>query len=128
MIPLSGPDYFSIVFEGRNVVTQVKYLIKVLKQVNEKKKIKREMKVLQNLAGGPDIITLLDVVRDPVSKYMHNLDFKVLYPCFSDLDVRYLLYVWACQGAFLGCDYVLLYGVSNDVWIGVGFLSFHIEM
>lgn len=30
----------------------------------KKKKIKREIKILQNLSGGPNIIGLLDVVRD----------------------------------------------------------------
>jgi len=35
----------------------------VLKPV-KKKKIKREIKILQNLAGGPNVISLLDVVRD----------------------------------------------------------------
>ena len=41
-----------------------KCVIKVLKPV-KKKKIKREIKILQNLAGGPNIVSLLDVVRDP---------------------------------------------------------------
>lgn len=30
----------------------------------KKKKIKREIKILQNLSGGPNIVALLDVVRD----------------------------------------------------------------
>lgn len=32
----------------------------------KKKKIKREIKILQNLRGGPNIINLLDIVKDPV--------------------------------------------------------------
>lgn len=40
-----------------------KCVIKVLKPV-KKKKIKREIKILQNLSGGPNIVALLDVVRD----------------------------------------------------------------
>jgi serine/threonine protein kinase len=55
----------------------------ILKPV-KKKKIKREIKILQNLVGGPNIITLLDIVRDPQSKtpslvfeYVDNEDFKV---------------------------------------------------
>jgi len=36
----------------------------VLKPV-KKKKIKREIKILMNLSGGPNVINLLDVVRDP---------------------------------------------------------------
>lgn len=39
-------------------------VIKVLKPI-KKKKVKRELKVLSNLRGGPNIIELLDVVRDP---------------------------------------------------------------
>jgi casein kinase II subunit alpha len=70
----------------------------VLKPV-KKKKIKREIKILQNLAGGPNIVALLDVVRDSASKipsliteYVHNVDFKVLYPRFTDYDVRYYMF------------------------------------
>jgi casein kinase II subunit alpha len=69
----------------------------VLKPV-KKKKIKREIKILQNLAGGPNIVALLDVVRDPLSKipsliteYVNNVDFKALYPRFSDIDVRFYM-------------------------------------
>lgn len=54
-------------FEGINVTSEDKCIIKVLKPV-KKKKIKREIKILQNLAGGPNVIGLLDVVRDPQSK------------------------------------------------------------
>merc|ERR1711865_965614 len=56
-----------------------------------KKKIKREIKILQNMCGGTNIIQLLDVVRDPHSKtpslifeHVNNTDFKVLYYCHSN--------------------------------------------
>lgn len=84
-------------FEGIHIVNDDKCIIKVLKPV-KKKKIKREIKILQNLAGGPNVIALLDVVRDPSSKipslvteYIHNVDFKVLYPRFTDFDVRFYI-------------------------------------
>lgn len=51
-------------FEGINITNGEKCVIKVLKPV-KKKKIKREIKILQNLTGGPNIISLLDIVRDP---------------------------------------------------------------
>jgi casein kinase II subunit alpha len=80
-----------------NIVNAEKCIIKVLKPV-KKKKIKREIKILQNLAGGPNIVQLLDVVRDPTSKIpslvmeaVNNIDFKVLYPRFEDYDVRYYM-------------------------------------
>lgn len=62
-----GRGKYSEVFEGINVAgasAAEKCIIKVLKPV-KKKKIKREIKILQNLAGGPNVVGLLDVVRDP---------------------------------------------------------------
>lgn len=59
-----GRGKYSEVFEGINVVNDETCIIKVLKPV-KKKKIKREIKILQNLAGGPNVVGLLDVVRDP---------------------------------------------------------------
>lgn len=58
-----GRGKYSEVFEGINVVNYQKCVVKVLKPV-KKKKIKREIKILQNLAGGPNVVALLDVVRD----------------------------------------------------------------
>jgi casein kinase II subunit alpha len=61
--------------------------------------IKREIKILQNLYGGPNIVKLLDVVRDDDSKtpslifeYVNNTDFRVLYPTLSDYDIRYYIF------------------------------------
>lgn len=61
--------------------------------------IKREIKILQNLCGGPNIIKLLDIVRDQQSKtpslvfeYVNNTDFKVLYPTLTDYDTRYYIH------------------------------------
>ena len=72
--------------------------------------IKREIKILQNLCGGPNIIKLLDIVRDPQSKtpslifeYVNNIDFKVLYPTLTEHDIRYYIYellkvnAWCCH-------------------------------
>lgn len=59
-----GRGKYSEVFEGINITNGEKCVIKVLKPV-KKKKIKREIKILQNLAGGPNVVGLLDVVRDP---------------------------------------------------------------
>lgn len=93
-----GRGKYSEVFEGYNIVNNKKCIIKVLKPV-KKKKIKREIKILQNLAGGSNVIALLDVVRDPQSKtpslifeHVNNTDFRNLYPCFQDYDVRYYIF------------------------------------
>jgi casein kinase II subunit alpha len=92
-----GRGKYSEVFEGLNIMYNTKCVIKILKPV-KKKKIKREIKILQNLCGGTNIIKLLDVVRDPQTKtpslifeYVDNVDFKVLYPTLSDYDVRYYM-------------------------------------
>jgi casein kinase II subunit alpha len=94
----TGRGKYSEVFEGINVVNYQKCVIKVLKPV-KKKKIKREIKILQNLAGGPNVVALLDVVRDSQSKtpslifeYVNNTDFRTLYPRFTDYDVRFYVY------------------------------------
>ncbi|BAS86517.1 Os03g0762000 [Oryza sativa Japonica Group] len=50
-----GRGKYSEVFEGINVNNNEKCIIKILKPV-KKKKIKREIKILQNLCGGPNIV------------------------------------------------------------------------
>jgi len=93
-----GRGKYSEVFEGINVTSNEKCVIKILKPVM-KKKIKREIRILQNLCGGPNVVQLLDVVRDPASKtpslifeYINNTDFKTLYPTFTDQDIRFYIY------------------------------------
>lgn len=97
VLPCSHPMYVQKVFEGVNVHNTQKCIIKILKPV-KKKKIKREIKILQNISSGPNVIKLLDVVRDPDSKtpclvfeYVNNQDFKTLYPSLSDYDIRYYI-------------------------------------
>ena len=65
----------------------------------KKKKIKREIKILENLKGGTNIITLQAVVKDPMSRtpalvfeHVNNTDFKQLYQTLTDYDIRYYLY------------------------------------
>ncbi|KAK9760689.1 Casein kinase II subunit alpha [Basidiobolus ranarum] len=93
-----GRGKYSEVFEGVDIEKNRKVVIKVLKPVR-KKKIKREIKILQNLAGGINVINLYDVVRDPQSKtpslifeQVNNIDFKILYPKFTDYDVRFYIF------------------------------------
>eukprot|EP01119_Soliformovum_irregulare_P003467 TRINITY_DN1400_c0_g1_i2.p1 TRINITY_DN1400_c0_g1~~TRINITY_DN1400_c0_g1_i2.p1 ORF type:complete len:348 (+),score=49.27 TRINITY_DN1400_c0_g1_i2:197-1240(+) len=93
-----GRGKYSEVFEGVNVTNTEKCVIKILKPV-KKKKIRREIKILQNLCGGPNIIQLLDVTRDPATKTpslifesINNTDFKVLYPTLTDFDIRYYIF------------------------------------
>ena len=93
-----GRGKYSEVYEGINVTNDKRVVIKILKPV-KKKKIKREIKVLQNLKGGPNIVKLVDVVRDPSSKspciiteWINNVDYKTLFPTLTDEDIRYYIY------------------------------------
>ncbi|PIA33181.1 hypothetical protein AQUCO_04200145v1 [Aquilegia coerulea] len=84
-----GRGKYSEVFEGFHCTNNEKCVIKILKPVKKKK----------NLCGGPNIVKLLDIVRDQQSKtpslifeYVNNTDFKVLYPTLTDYDTRYYIY------------------------------------
>lgn len=78
-----GRGKYSEVFKGVVVEPEEKFcVIKILKPV-KKKKIQREIKILQNLQGGTNIIGLLDVIKDPktatpslIFEYVENTDFK----------------------------------------------------
>jgi len=92
-----GRGKYSEVFEAINITNNEKCVIKILKPV-KKKKIKREIKILENLRNGTNIINLLAIVKDPVSRtpalvfeYVNNTDFKTLYSTFTDLDIRYYI-------------------------------------
>uniref|UniRef100_A0A3B3TQC3 non-specific serine/threonine protein kinase n=1 Tax=Poecilia latipinna TaxID=48699 RepID=A0A3B3TQC3_9TELE len=92
-----GRGKYSEVFEAINITNNEKVVVKILKPV-KKKKIKREIKILENLRGGPNIISLLDIVKDPVVRlalvfeHVNNTDFKQLYQTLSDFDIRFYMY------------------------------------
>ncbi|KAM9493346.1 casein kinase II subunit alpha isoform 2-T3 [Clarias gariepinus] len=106
-----GRGKYSEVFEAINITNNEKVVVKILKPV-KKKKIKREIKILENLRGGPNIITLLDIVKDPVSRtpalvfeHVNNTDFKQLYQTLSDYDIRFYMY-----------EILKMYDYSLDMW------------
>eukprot|EP00913_Durusdinium_trenchii_P024144 g22671.t1 len=77
-----GRGKYSEVFTGFHVPTNKKCVIKILKPV-KKKKIKREIKILQNATGGPNIVELLDV---------RGLMLRTLYPKLTPYDIKFYLY------------------------------------
>jgi len=90
-----GRGKYSEVFTGVNVLNDSECVIKVLKPVKIKK-IHREIKILKNLTGGPNVVRLFDVVRDSASKIpalvfekVNNVDFRVLYPKFTIEDIKF---------------------------------------
>ena len=93
-----GRGKYSEVFEGVAMRSGAPCTIKVLKPVKQKK-IFREITVLQDLVGAPNIVQLLDVVCEPdtatpclVQEYVDNVDFRELYPTLSDHDVRFYMF------------------------------------
>lgn len=95
-----GRGKYSDVYEGINSENDNYIVIKILKPV-KKTKIRREIKILDTLRGGPNVIKLIDVVRDQESKtpalIMEYVDtaeigFRELYNQFTDNDVRFYMY------------------------------------
>ncbi|CAG59377.1 CKA2 [Nakaseomyces glabratus] len=90
-----GRGKYSEVFSGKCITNDQPCVIKVLKPV-KMKKIYRELKILTNLTGGPNVIGLLDIVQDQASKIpalifeeVKNADFRTLYPSFTLQDLQY---------------------------------------
>tara|TARA_B100001250_G_scaffold406944_1_gene426845 strand:- start:1472 stop:2527 length:1056 start_codon:yes stop_codon:yes gene_type:complete len=90
-----GRGRYSEVFKGKHVQKGNNCVIKMLKPV-KKKKIFREVKILQALIGAKNVIQLLDLVKDEknhipclVFEYVDNTNFRELYPTFSHSDCVY---------------------------------------
>ncbi|CAR26698.1 ZYRO0B16038p [Zygosaccharomyces rouxii] len=90
-----GRGKYSEVFSGKSVINNQPCVVKVLKPV-KMKKIYRELKILTNLTGGPNVVGLLDIVQDPGSKIpalifeeIKNVDFRTLYPLLKLSDMQY---------------------------------------
>ena len=95
-----GSGKYSDVFVGINTLNNELIAIKILKPVKEYK-IKREVKVLQTLKGGINIINLIDVTKHPITndptlimEYIDTGDLNKyeLYKTFTDHDIRFYMY------------------------------------
>ena len=93
-----GRGKYSEVYEGVSVINHQRVVIKILKPVRTNK-VQREVSILQKLKGGPNIIHLLDVVKDRgsntpslIMEHVNNADFRTLYPKLTDFEIRYYIY------------------------------------
>lgn len=93
-----GRGKYSEVFEAVHDPTKETVVLKVLKPV-KKKKIKREIKILDILKGGTNIIKLLAVIHNEplqltalVFERIHNEDFKHIYLKLTEHDIRFYVY------------------------------------
>lgn len=95
------------VFEGIDSSNEDVVVIKVLKPI-AKKKIKREIKILRNLSGGPNVVGLVDVVRDHASRshslvmeHVQSVDWRDLYRVLTELEIKQYVFqvlrVCTCQ-------------------------------
>ncbi len=114
LIKRLGRGKYSEVFDGIDTSDNVRCVVKILKPV-KKVKIKREIKILQSLSRGPNIVRLYDVVKDPathtpslVFEHVENTDFRTLYPLLTDFDVRYYVYE-----ILLALDYAHSQGIMH---------------
>ncbi|GMM47263.1 casein kinase 2 catalytic subunit [Pichia kluyveri] len=90
-----GRGKYSEVFTGICLLNNQNCVVKVLKPV-KLKKIFREIKILQNLNNGINIVNLYDILQDKDSQIpalifekVNNIDFRILYPKFSINDIKF---------------------------------------
>ncbi|KAF7321701.1 Protein kinase domain-containing protein [Mycena kentingensis (nom. inval.)] len=109
-----GGGKYSEVFEGVDTVTNDRIVIKALKPVAASK-IKREIKCLRNLFGAPNVVSLLDVVRDPsrmyhslVTEFVNNTEWSQLYTRLTDTDIRFYLFQ-----LLIALDFVHSHGIMH---------------
>jgi len=93
-----GRGKYSEVYSGYCKANNQKAIIKVLKPVKAEK-IYREIKILQTLWGGPNVVKLCDLIKEQKSKtpcfiyeYMPSSETKLISPSFDDRDVRIYIF------------------------------------
>jgi len=93
-----GRGKYSNVFLGVQISTGKKVCIKTLIPVR-RRKIRREVKILQNLQGGPNIVRFIAPVQNNlhgckalIFEYIDNVPFNELDGILTDEDVRYYVY------------------------------------
>ena len=89
-----GRGRYSEVFRGVDLLQNKDVVMKILKPV-KKIKVRREIKILQTLRGGPFVIDLYDTVADPstrtpslVFEYVENMDFRTLWSLLTLEDIQ----------------------------------------
>ena len=94
-----GEGKYSHVYEGFDTWSDQKCVLKVLKKTRKVRKITKEIKVLKLLQGGPNIISLYDVIYNATSanailvfEHVENRPFGALYRILSLDDIRFYLF------------------------------------
>uniref|UniRef100_A0A672KUH8 non-specific serine/threonine protein kinase n=1 Tax=Sinocyclocheilus grahami TaxID=75366 RepID=A0A672KUH8_SINGR len=117
-----GRGKYSEVFEAININSNDRVVVKILKPV-KKKKIKREIKILENLRGGTNIIRLVDTVKDPVvnlavivyaAVFYRMLSIDILRMALMHRIVRHLIDVSIHSDGLLHPYYALGLGKKSN--------------
>lgn len=89
-----GKGKYGEVFEGINLEDNGRCVVKIMRPVKEQR-LKREIKILRLVSGGPNIITLREVVRDPDTKtpcfifdLVDAMPLKELHGVLTNQDIR----------------------------------------
>ncbi|KAK5081420.1 Casein kinase II subunit alpha' [Knufia obscura] len=93
-----GKGEYAEVFQATDLRNNRSCAVKVLKPT-EKHLAKREIKILQDLIDGPNIIRFVDVARNSMGKwpsivteYVDSPYYRHLYSTFDDIDVRFYMF------------------------------------
>lgn len=95
-----GKGTFSEVYEGSDLTTNARVVIKELK-TSKARSINKEIMILKHLQGGPNILKLLDVIRDSEEEVTslvtelidtHGLKPSELYLTLTDFEIRFYIY------------------------------------
>jgi len=109
-----GRGRYSEVFKAINLLHNEDCVVKILKPV-KMLKVRREIRILDELRGGPFIIELRDKVMDPsnrtpslVFEFIETTDFKDLYPQLTLEDIQtYILQI------LIGLDFAHSRGIIH---------------
>ena len=87
-------------FEGRNTLNDERVAIKVLKPTKDRR-VRREIKILKALKGGPNIVEYHAAVKDPetenpafVTEFidMDGMKLRKVKKSFNEEDIRFYMY------------------------------------
>ena len=111
-----GRGKYADVYSGVNMITSQEVAIKIFKPV-KKEKIRREVKIMYQLVGSPNIIQVFDVVRDAATKtpamiteYVNqgDRDIKKICSHFTIDDIKHYIY-----NALKGLDFAHSRGIMH---------------
>ena len=98
MLIVAGEGTYSEVFRAVDRRTGKNCVAKVLRPI-DMYRVKREIKIIQDLSEGPNMLHILDMARNNsngaiaiVTEYVNNTYYRDLFPSLDDYDVRFYMF------------------------------------